>query len=278
LKSFALENSKRRPVFGKDGPDLADPLKSISSPLAPNAIDAIAFFTSKPPMSKTLAPASSPMKRDPSNNEIALQLLLDNNLTISPIVKSGPLSRDLDVTLDGNAKNLSSIVSRTRSLALLNASQVDFQNLLNFPQLNRLVLNGSNIGSTPPLPRATMRLSHLGLANTKVESLNFVKAMPSLGSLDISNTPVTDLSPLASCKILRSLEAGGCRLRNLQTLQSLRSLRQLTISPELIENPKDLDALKSTAITSIRTPNDPPGQTAADFFRKYLNNKTESNE
>lgn len=278
LKSFALENSKRRPVFGKDGPDLADPLKSISSPLAPTAIDAIAFFTSKPPMSKTLAPASSPMKRDPSNNEIALQLLLDNNLTISPIVKSGPLSRDLDVTLDGNAKNLSSIVSRTRSLSLLNASQVDFQNLLNFPQLNRLVLNGSNIGGTPPLPRATMRLSHLGLANTKVESLNFVKAMPSLGSLDISNTPVTDLSPLASCKILRSLEAGGCRLRNLQPLQSLRSLRQLTISPELIENPKDLDALKSTAITSIRTPTDPPGQTAADFFRKHLNNKTEPNE
>ena len=275
LKSFALENSIRRPVFGKDGPNLAAPLKSNPSPLAPAAAEAIEFFTSKPVMLKPLSTVSSPMKRDPSNNEIALQLLLENDLTIGPVVKTGSMPRVLEVTMEGNAKDLSSIATRTRSLTIHNAAQVDFRSLLNFTQIQRLDLNGSNIGATPPLPRVTMRISHIGLANTKIESLNFLKAMPNLESLDISNTPITNLSPLASCKFLRSLDASGCRLQNLQPLQSLRSLRQLTISPELIENPKELEALKSTAITSIRTPEEPADQSSADFFRKYLINKSE---
>jgi len=278
LKSFALENSNRRLVFGKDGPALADPLRSTPSPLAPVTVDAIGFFTSKPVMLKPLSTITSPMKREASNNEIALELLVDNDLNIGPVVKNGALPKDLEVSMEGNAKDLSSIATRTRSLTLLKAAQVDFQNLANFPQLHRLDVNGSNIGGTPPLPRATMRLSHLGLANTKIESLNFLKTIPALVSLDISNTPVTDIAPLTSCKNLRSLEAGGCRLRNLQTLQSLRNLRQLTLSPELIENPKDLEVLKSTAISSIRTPTEPPGQSSADFFRKHLTNKIESNE
>lgn len=275
LKRFALENANRRPVFRKEGPQLAEPLKSHPSPLAPATVEAIEFFTSKPNMLKSVSAITSPMKRDPSNNEIALQLLLDNDLTISPTVKTHSLSKELEVTMEGNAKDLSAIATRTRSLTLLNAKSVDFQSLLEFRQIQRLDLNGSDIGGTPPLPRVTNRLSHLGLANTKIESLNFLKALPTLGSLDISNTPVTDLWPLASCKFLRSLEAGGCRLHNLQALKTLTKLQQLTISPELIENPKDMEALKSTTITSIRTPTDPPDQTATDFFRKHLNNKIE---
>jgi hypothetical protein len=88
--------------------------------------------------------------------------------------------------------------------------------------------------------------------------------------LDISNTSVTDLTPLISCKLLVSLDAGGCRLENFRTLQNISSLRQLTISPDLIRNRKDLVLLKSSGIPFIRTPNDPPNQTAADFFRKHL--------
>jgi len=179
----------------------------------------------------------------------------------------------LEIIMEGNAKKLSSIASRTKSLTIRNAQQVDYESLLNFSKLTRLDLNGSAITDQPPLPRLASGLSllsHLGLANTKIQSLKFASATPSLTSLDISNTSVTDLTPLAYCARLVTLDAGGCRLDNFSALKNLRSLRQLTISPDLFQNRKDLALLKSTAIPFIRTPDDPPNQTAADFFRKYL--------
>jgi hypothetical protein len=270
LKNFALENSKRRPNFGKDGPNLADPLRSIQSPLAPASIAAIVFFTSKVGMENSLAPNSSPMRRNPSNNEIAINLLLENDLNIGPIVKSGTSPQTLDVTLDGNAKNLSSISNKTKSLTLRNAQKIDTLSLSNFSKLTRLDLNGSSIPDPPPLPRLGLKLTQLGLANTKIQSLKFASALTNLTLVDISNTAVTDLNPLANCKSLRTLEAGGCRLESLRVLKEMPSLRNLTISPELLKNPQELLMLKSIAIPSIRTPEEPPDQSAVEFFRKHL--------
>ena len=270
LKYFALDNSKRRPIFGKDGPSLADPLRSIQSPLASASIAAIVFFTSKVGMENSLAPNSSPMRRNPTNNEIAINLLLENDLTIGPVVKSGTPPQTLDVTLEGNAKNLSLISSQTKSLTIRNAQKIAPQILLNFSKLTRLDMNGSDITDPPPLPRTTFNLSQLGLANTKIQSVKFAAGLKKLTQLDISNTAVTDLTPLAYCKSLRTLEAGGCRLENLRALKELPSLRNLTISPELLKNPQELGDLKSIPIPSIRTPEEPADQSAGEFFRKHL--------
>jgi len=250
LRDFALQNSQTRPVFGKDGPALADPLRQIRDQfgLSLTTADAISFFTSKPQMSVSIAPSTSPMKRDASNNEIALELLVDNDLTTAPIVKSAGQTKDLEVTLESNAKDLSSIASQTASLTIRNAQQVDYQSLLNFKKLTRLDLSGSTLSDQPPLPKFPSRLTHFGLANTKTQSLKFAAATPMLFSLDV----------------------GGCQLENIQSLPLLRNLRELTISPELLANPKDLALLKSTAIPFIRTPSDPKNQPRSEFFRKYL--------
>ena len=273
LRDFALQCSQTRPVFGKDGPALADPLRQIRHHLSLTTADAISFFISKPQMSVSIAPPTSPMRREASMNEIALELLTDNKLNTAPILKSIPQTKDLEVTLEGNAKDLSSIATQTKLLTIRNAQQVDYQNLLNFTKLTSLNLSGSALSDHPPLPKVATRLSHLGLANTKTQSLKFASATPFLKSLDISNTPVTDLSPLLACKILNSLDVGGCRLENIKPLLSLQNLRQLTISPELLQNPEDLSQLKTTAIAFIRSPEDPPNQSAADFFRKHLPSK-----
>ena len=250
LRDFALQNSQTRPVFGKDGPALADPLKQISDQfgLTLTTADAISFFTSKTQMSVYLASSTSPMRRKVSNNEIALELLVDNDLTTAPIVKYAGQTKDLEITLEGNAKNLSSIASHTTSLTIRNAQQVDYQSLLNFTKLTRLDLSGSTLSAQPPLPRPALRLTHLGLANTKTQSLNFASTTPTLVSLDV----------------------GGCQLEDIRSLPLFRNLRELTISPELLKNPKDLELLKSTAIPFIRTPSDPKKQPRVDFFRKYL--------
>jgi serine/threonine protein kinase/class 3 adenylate cyclase len=270
LRDYARAKSKTRPIFGKDGPEIANPLRQIRHHLSLTTAEAISFFTSKPQMTMSIAPVTSPLRRDAPNNEIALELLTNNNLTTPPVVKSGAQAKELEITLEGNAKNLSSIASQTKSLTIRNAQQVDYESLLNFSKLTRLDLNGSAITPLPPLPRATSRLSHLGLANTKIQSLKFASATPNLTSLDISNTDITDLTPLVSCKLLVTLDAGGCRIENLRALQYTRSLRMLTISPDLLQNRKDLALLKSSTIPFIRTPQDPLNQTASDFFRKHL--------
>jgi serine/threonine protein kinase/class 3 adenylate cyclase len=270
LRDFARDNSSRRPAFGKNAPELAIPLRQIPHALSESTSDAIAFFISKPKMSRVISSPGSPMDRKPSNNEIALRLLLDNDLTSASIVKSGFGPNELDVILEGNAKNLSSISNKTKSLTIRNAQKIDTQILLNFSKLTRLDLNGSDITDPPPLPRTTLKLSQLCLANTKIQSLKFAAGLTNLTRLDISNTAVTDLTPLANCKSLHTLEAGGCRLENLSVLKVLPSLRNLTISPEFLKNPQELAALKSIPIPSIRTPEEPPDQSAVEFFRKHL--------
>jgi hypothetical protein len=267
LRDFARDNSSRRPAFGKNATELAIPLRQIPHALSDTASNAIALFASNPQMSKNLPP---PMGRKETNNEMALQLLLENDLTSASIVKSGFGPNELDVILEGNAKNLSSISNKTKSLTIRNAQKIDTQILLNFSKLTRLDLNGSDITDPPPLPRTTLKLSQLGLANTKIQSLKFAAGLTNLTRLDISNTAVTDLTPLANCKSLHTLEVGGCRLENLSVLKVLPSLRNLTISPEFLKNPQELAALKSIPIPSIRTPEEPPDQSAVEFFRKHL--------
>jgi hypothetical protein len=267
LRDFARDNSSRRPAFGKNAPELAIPLRQIPHALSDTASNAIALFASNPQMSKNLPP---PMGRKETNNEMALQLLLENDLTSASIVKSGFGPNELDVILEGNAKNLSSISNKTKSLTIRNAQKIDTQILLNFSKLTRLDLNGSDITDPPPLPRTTLKLSQLGLANTKIQSLKFAAGLTNLTRLDISNTAVTDLTPLANCKSLHTLEAGGCRLENLSVLKVLPGLRNLTISPELLKNPQELGDLKSIPIPSIRTPEEPADQSAGEFFRKHL--------
>ncbi|MFM8982447.1 MAG: protein kinase domain-containing protein, partial [Spartobacteria bacterium] len=249
LRDFARQCSQTRPVFGKDGPVLADPLRQVGDQrgLSLTTADAISFFTSRPQMTMSIAPTTSPMRREASDKEIALELLVDNDLSTAPIVKMTQL-KELDVTIEGNAKNLSSIASQTKVLTIRNAQQVDYQSLLNFTKLTRLDLSGSTLSDQPPLPKPALRLTHLVLANTKIQSLKFAVATPMLLSLDV----------------------GGCRLENIQGLPLLRNLRELTISPDILQNPKDLSLLKSTAIPFIRTPNDPPNQPRAEFFRKHL--------
>jgi Leucine-rich repeat (LRR) protein len=158
-------------------------------------------------------------------------------------------------------------------LSIHGAQALDRKSLLALPQIARLDFNGSQIQTAPPLPRASSRLVHLGLANTPLPSLQFAAQLPNLASRDITNTPVVDLAPLAACKNLRSLEAGGCALQNLRSLQSLKNLRRLTLSPESIPNPADLESLQETTLTVIRSPRDPADQSAEEFFRKYLKNK-----
>lgn len=249
LKDFAHQSSQSRPVFGKDGPALAYPLRQIRDPhdLSLATADAISFFTSKPQMNISIAPATSPMRREVSDKEIALELLVDNELATAPVVKKNP-TKELEVTIEGNAKNLSSIASQAKVLTIRNALQVDYQSLLKATKLTRLDLNGSVLSDLPPLPKPATRLTHLGLANTKTQSLKFAIATP----------------------VLQSLDVGGCRLENIQGLASLRNLRELTISPDLLINPNDLELLKTTLIPFIRSPNDPPNQPRADFFRKHL--------
>jgi len=251
LRDFARQSSQTRLVFGKDGPALADPLRQVRDQrgLSLTTADAISFFTSKPPMAMSIAPATSPMRREASDKEIALELLVDNDLSTAPIVKSAGQTKDLEVTLEGNAKDLASIASQTKVLTIRNAQQIDYQSLLNFTKLTRLDLSGSTLSDQPPLPKVATRLTHLGLANTKTKSLKFAAFTPMLVSLDV----------------------GGCQLDNIKSLTlHLRNLRELTISPELLQNPKDLALLKQTGITYIRTPNDPPKQPADVFFSKHL--------
>jgi Leucine-rich repeat (LRR) protein len=98
--------------------------------------------------------------------------------------------------------------------------------------------------------------------------VDFAWGMPLLEKLDLSFTHVTDLAPLGACRQLRYLDLAGLNPSNLRTLIKL-PLESLTLSPMLVTDRSSLNALRfHRTLKVLRSPEDPPDQSASEFWHK----------
>ncbi|MEX1120064.1 MAG: protein kinase [Terrimicrobiaceae bacterium] len=230
------------------------------------------FLAGKPTLIKSGLPKESPLGREPGTSELALTLMLDNNLDQVPTI-SGDRSAPggLSATLDDNAANLSALRGITvSSLTLKNCASVDWETLATLP-LESLDLSDSPIESLPPGPRSFLRLRSLNLANTRIRSLEAVRMMPQLETLNLAGSDATELSPLLNCRRLRTLDLSATNPSSLRTLLML-PLESLTLSPLLITDKASLLAIRGhRTLRSLRTPDDPPTHAPLLFWQKLEN-------
>lgn len=149
-------------------------------------------------------------------------------------------------------------------LAIVAAKTVDWKTLQSLP-LESLDLSKCAMESFPAQPGSFPKLRSLVLAATPISSVDFARFL-TLQSLDISDTRVTDLSPLRAIR-LQHLNISGLNPTNLRVLANL-PLRTLTLSPLRISDQAGLATLRFNRNMLIRAPDDPPDQTAAEFWRK----------
>src|SRR5262249_46711731 len=150
------------------------------------------------------------------------------------------------------------------NLAIAGAKVVDFKTLQMLP-IKSLELTKCSFDALPMLPRS---LRELRLSGTPVTSIEFIRLLPQLEVIDISDTQVVDLTPLRGFSRLRELNIAGLNPSNLRTLSFL-PLDTLTVSPMLITDKASLAALRLLrSLKTVRSPDDPPQQSAAEFWRK----------
>jgi hypothetical protein len=259
--------------IARAGPDkfvkAAEALRASSLPPNQAAGTILQFLNGKPGLRKASSNAPGPLRRQMTGNEAALTLIERNGADTRVFVKASSDGR-VDVTIWGSpdVRDLRPLRDIDLSgLAVIGARTLDWQSILSLP-VESLDFSKCPIESLPQTQRGFLRVRSLKLAGSEVASVEFAWGMPLLKTLDLSSTHVTDLSPLLACRSLRHLDLAGLNPANPLTLMKL-SIESLTVSPMLITDRKGLNLLRfHRTLRVLRSPDDPPGQTASDFWRK----------
>ena len=252
--------------------ETTDALLRSDSPQDHAAGSILRFLSSKPALVKSGLQKDSPLGREPGSSELALTLMLDNNLEQAPIVSGNRTSPGgISATLVGNAANLSALRGApVNALTLQNCATVDWETLTTLP-IENLDLSDSPIESLPPSPRSFLRLRSLNLTNTHIRSLEALRMMPQLETLNLAGSFVSDLSPLLNCRRLRNLDLSATNPSSLRILLTL-PLESLTLSPLRITDKASLMAIRGhRTLRSLRTPEDPPTHAPLLFWQKLEN-------
>ncbi len=252
--------------------ETTDALLRSNSPHDHATGNVLRFFSSKPALLKPGLPKESPLGRESGPNEMALALMLDNNLEQAPTISGNRTSPGgISATLLGNAADLSALRgSPVNALTLQNCAAIDWETIATLP-LENLDLSQSPVDSLPPNQRAFLRLRSLNLANTRIRSLEALRMMPQLETLILAGSDASDLSPLMNCRRLRNLDLSTTNPSSLRTLLIL-PLESLTLSPLRITDKASLMAIRGhRTLRSLRTPEDPPAHAPVLFWQKLEN-------
>jgi serine/threonine protein kinase/class 3 adenylate cyclase len=218
---------------------------------------------------------SSVTGRSLAPNELALALMTKNPGVNKPEISTdagGRMAVALQVTDVATSPPIDISMLKGVDLGSLSihfGKLLDWNALLQLP-LDNLDLTGCAVDSLPALPqRSLLKIRTLNLNDTSVGNIDGIRQMPLLESLFISGTKVTDLAPLAYSRRLRLLDIASLNPANLRLLNNL-PLETLVISPEDITDVSALQALRlHRTLRFLRSPNDPEGQTAIEFWRKF---------
>jgi serine/threonine protein kinase/Skp family chaperone for outer membrane proteins len=238
-------------------------LRRTSDPLAPNMISIIEVLA-KAKRNSTFAFPDRPI----SASEAVLSLRETNGEDVQAMGEIG--SGNLIIWGVEDFKDLSPLRNKQlSSLGISGARNLDWATIQMLP-LDSLDLSKCRFEVFQMPPRANYpRIRSLSLAGTPVSSLEFIRAMPRLESLDISDTKVVDLGILRFIRP-QELNLAGLNPVNLRTLAWL-PLRSLTLSPATISDKASLNAglRLHKNLRVLRSPDDSPQQTAAEFWRKF---------
>ncbi|MEI6032833.1 MAG: protein kinase [Verrucomicrobiae bacterium] len=153
------------------------------------------------------------------------------------------------------------------SLRIQGAQALNWESLAGLG-IKSLVIEEGRAGKIPESIPYMRALRVLTLKGTPSENLEFIRRLPSLEKLDVSGTKISDLSALQYAPNLHELDASGLAISNMgKTFPP--SLASLTISPALLppQVMKNLRAIRSLDI--LRAPDDPPGQNAEIFWKRW---------
>jgi len=272
-------------------------LRANGTPQDVTLAGVIDFLSTKPAFRAASPNNPFPLGRQPQNSEIKLSLYASAGTPKPEIDVTSKTDGTTSVQIDGAGSALNVAVLRNvrvTNLALRNAPEVDWDAIENLPLVS-LDLSGSQVSSLPfsGSIRSMARLTSLNLANTGVSSLESLRGIPTLEALNVSATGVADLRPLAGKRLrelnvsktevsdltplaqamLRELDISQTKVTSLQPVLN-QPLEKLVLSPEAITDAPSLQRLRvSRTLRFIRSPADPDGQTAAEFWQK-LDGKT----
>jgi serine/threonine protein kinase/class 3 adenylate cyclase len=247
-------------------------LEASSNPGDQAAGRLMAFFAGKTALPRRSNPMDSPLGRTPRAPELALEVMVANNLGTPPRLESDPLDPSAETSslrIEGGAANLAALKGLPiKRVEAPGASELDWETLGTFP-LESLDITGATLGSIPATLRSGPRIRTLLLGDSRITSLEAARRMPQLETLDLSSAEVRDLSPLVNCRRLRYLDVSGADRAGLRVLLNL-PLESLTISPLLITDKDSLNALRGhRTLRSLRTPADPETHLPAAFWKKW---------
>lgn len=227
------------------------------------------FLAEKSSLRKSSLSTSGPLGRKMAPGEVALALIARNGRETRVFIR--PASTGGFHVIIWNAEYVRDLSPLKEldctGLAIVGAKAVDWTTLVTL-RLEFLDLSHCAIENLPQGNQDFVRIRTLNLSDTAVSSIGFARVMPHLEKLNVSSTNVTDLSPLQGIRSLRELDLGGLNPANLRVLMNL-PIDRMTLSPMLITDKVSLNALRAhRTITVLRTPDDPEGQTPAEFWRK----------
>jgi hypothetical protein len=227
------------------------------------------FLNRKPSLRHASSKAPGPLRQKFTPNEVALELIRRNSPGMRAFVETDRLSRiDVMIWDAADVNDLSPLRNLdVAGLGVIGAKTIDWQTIFSLP-LESLDFSKCLIERLPQNPRGFLRVRRLKLAFSQVAYADFALGMPLLDSLDLSFTHVSDLAPLGACRRLLHLDLAGLNPANIRTLLKL-PLESLTLSPMLISDKNSLNALRfHRTLKVMRSPQDPPEQSASDFWRK----------
>lgn len=214
---------------------------------------------------------ASPFGRTTTTGEIVLALRAANPESKPPKV-ARDLQGNLAVTMDRAAGTVDLTPLRglpVQKLSVHGAADLDWTTLHQLPVVT-LDLSGCAVRwlGTTPQNRGLLRLRELNVSKTQISDLREVATLPLLESLDFSGTPVRNLWPLSGRR-LQHLNFSGCPAGPLAALDWM-PLRSLLLTPSLCPDLKDAARLRANrTLGAIRAPDDPPLQSAAEFWRRF---------
>lgn len=261
-------------ILSSSGPDpsaetLATALRKSGGALDRPAANLLDALRARAPTRKS-GSASSMFGRVPGADELVSSLHIAN-----PNADSAKASIDSEGSVTVEILDAAGSVDLSplrglpvHSLRITGAKAIDWLTLHSLP-LVTLDLTGCEISDlgAPSQNRALSRVRALSLARTKIADLRELVQLPLLEELDISGTAIRNLMPLSGRR-LKSLNLSGCAAAPLSVIEWM-PLQTLVITPALCPDLKTNPRLRaSRSLRSIRDANDPPAQTAAEFWRR----------
>ncbi len=246
----------------------ADTLRASNLPPNQSAGNILRFLASKPSLRKSSSLGSGPLGREMTPSEVAVFLAARNGAASRVIVDAAQAGQAKVVIANGfEFRDLSTLKELdVTMLTLQGAKFVDWVTVIALP-IEVLDISNCEVSVFPPNPRGFLHMRVLNLSQTGIASLDFARWMPLLEALNISRTNVTDIAPLLACRALRQLDISNSKVVNVAPLKT-SLVDTLTLSPALVDK-ASLATLRVSRLRIIRSPDDPPDQSAAEFWRKY---------